>query len=119
MVGAAFTGGGFRHGPMEAAGPDLGMVVFLAEGRTRALLETLMRECAAAGTRVVCITDTAIEPDRNLRVIAVKSCETSNSENLFPMFAAPVHMLLIHYLAELKGFEAGRFRICEKVTRHE
>jgi glucosamine--fructose-6-phosphate aminotransferase (isomerizing) len=119
MVGAAFTGGAFRHGPMEAAGPDLGMVVFLPEGRTRALMETLMRESAAAGARVVCITDAAIDPESNLRVITVKSGETGDAERLFPLFAAPVHMLLIHCLAQLKGFEAGRFRICEKVTRRE
>jgi glucosamine--fructose-6-phosphate aminotransferase (isomerizing) len=119
IVGAAFTGGGFRHGPMEAVGPDLGMVVFLAEGRTKTLMETLVRECAEAGARVVCITDAAIIPDKNLRVIAVKNCATGNSEHLFPMFAAPVHMLLIHHLAALMGFEAGQFRICEKVTRLE
>jgi glucosamine--fructose-6-phosphate aminotransferase (isomerizing) len=119
IVGAAYTGGGFRHGPLEAAGPDLSAIIYVAEGRTKPLMEKLARECAAAGTRVVCVTNAAIHPADNLLVIPVKNIQSMNNEHLFPMLAAPVHMLLIHFLAELKGFEAGKFRFCEKVTKAE
>lgn len=116
---SAFTGGAFRHGPFEAVGPDLRLVVFAPEGRSRAVSEGLGREAARLGARVVLLTDVELAAEKNLRVIRVGNIQGETSESLFPLATSGTLPRLLHQFAKLKGIEAGSFRYGGKVTTRE
>jgi glucosamine--fructose-6-phosphate aminotransferase (isomerizing) len=118
-LAAAFSGGGFRHGPFESVGPDFRLVIFAPAGLTESLLTRLGRDAAAHGARVVMITDAATPAETNIQVIRVPTPDTASPERLFPLLVSGVHPWLLHFLAQARGIEAGRFRYCQKITEHE
>jgi glucosamine--fructose-6-phosphate aminotransferase (isomerizing) len=112
----AFTGGGFRHGPLELAGPDHRAVIFAPQGKTAELMASLVRELSQKGGKTVVMTDW---PDgfsaSGAQVIAVPRA----GEDLFPPAVAPAQELLLHALAQRRGVEAGIFRYGGKITLRE
>ena len=118
-VTSAFTGGAFRHGPFEAVGPDLRLVCFVPEGRSRAIAEGLGREAARLGARVVLVTDIELPAEENLKVVRVRNIPGEKSEDLFPLAASGTLARLLYHFAEAKGIEAGSFQYGGKVTTRE
>lgn len=57
MPAEAFSGGSFRHGPLEVAGPSVGVIVLAPSGPTRSLCEGLASETAALGSPTWLVTD--------------------------------------------------------------
>lgn len=113
---AAFTGGAFRHGPMETVDAQHRCVVFLPGGATFGLLESMARELVRLGSRVVAITDQhAVSGGSNMRVLRVPEF----GEDLFPLAAAKLQALLLDVLARERGLVAGEFRHGSKVTSRE
>jgi len=115
-LASAFTGGAFRHGPFELAGPALRAVFLLPEGPTREITEAMGREAAALGSRVVFVTDAEVEPAGNIAVMRVPP---GSGEELFPLAASGAHARLLHEFAAARGIEAGHFRHGSKVTSRE
>jgi fructoselysine-6-P-deglycase FrlB-like protein len=62
MPGFALDGGQFRHGPIEALGPELGVVLLRADEETAGLAQGLAEICVAAGVTPV-VLDASILPD--------------------------------------------------------
>jgi len=111
-----FTGGAFRHGPFELAGPELRAVFFLSEGPTRGITEAMAREAAELGGRVVLITDAEISGGGNVAVVRVPA---GSGEEIFPLGASGTHAKLLQEFAAARGVEAGIFRHGSKVTSKE
>lgn len=118
-LAAAFSGGGFRHGPFESVGPDFRLVIFAPAGPTELLLTRLGRDAAALGARVVMITDAATPTETNVQVIRTPNPDGESPERLFPLLVSGVHPWLLHFLAQARGIEAGQFRYCQKITEQE
>jgi glucosamine--fructose-6-phosphate aminotransferase (isomerizing) len=118
-VGSAFSGGAFRHGPLEAIDTGFRLVVFVPAGATAPLLDRLAQDCSALGARVVVLTDRLSSGSDRLEVIRVRNAAGASAEQLFPLAASGVHNLLLHHFAERRGVEAGIFRYGGKVTVHE
>lgn len=115
----AFTGGAFRHGPFEAVGPDLRLVVFAPRGRSRGITEGLGREAARLGARVVLVTDVELAAEDNLKVVRVRNVRGEASEDLFPLAVSGALPRLLDQFARAKGIEIGGFQYGQKVTARE
>lgn len=114
---AAFTGGAFRHGPFEVLGEDHRAVILAPRGKTSHLCLSMAGEMAAAGSRVVLLTDLDQTPEnKNVFTIRVRSF---SEEKLFPLALAMVQNYLLHHMARLRGYEAGVFIRSTKVTTVE
>lgn len=118
-ITSAFTGGAFNHGPLEAVDHDSCLVVFHPKGKTYRLINNLLVRTAKLGTRVVRITDAEEKNKPNCVTIETLSLNGDNTEYLFPLFAAPIHNLLLYKVAVDYGIEVGRFRYGGKITREE
>ena len=117
-LAAAFTGGGFRHGPMELAGPELRAVFLAPEGVTRDIMAGLASEAAAHGAGVVVITDSDVAPADGAAVVRVPRADRGGEE-LFPLAVSGAHALLLDRFAAARGIEAGHFVRGSKVTSKE
>jgi len=106
--------GEFRHGPLELAGPELGIAVIATEDRTRALDLGLAEEVAASGAATVVIAGGATE-DLPAGSIAIGEVEPI----LAPAVAVIPLQLLAWRIAREKGREPGRFMLATKVTTRE
>jgi glucosamine--fructose-6-phosphate aminotransferase (isomerizing) len=115
----AFTGGAFRHGPFEAVGPELGVIVLTPEGRSRGISERLAREAARLGAAVVVVTDADLEPEARLHVVRVQNVPGGASEDLFPIAASGALPRLLSNTALAAGVALGEFRYGAKVTSRE
>jgi fructoselysine-6-P-deglycase FrlB-like protein len=112
----AFTGGAFRHGPMETVDAQHRCVVYLPGGTTFGLVEGMARELARLGSHVVIITDQDVTlEDSDTQVLRVPEF----GEDLFPLAAAKVQALLLDAMAQQRGLVAGEFRLGSKVTSRE
>lgn len=118
-VGSAFTGGAFRHGPMEAINDDFRLVLFNPEGTTTNLINKMADDAARLGARVVVITDQQRPQNGSIKTIIVRKPKTESTEQLFPITVAGAQNLLLSYYAEAKGIQAGHFRYGNKVTTQE
>jgi glucosamine--fructose-6-phosphate aminotransferase (isomerizing) len=113
---AAFTGGGFRHGPLEVVDRDHRCVVLAPGGATHQLSVTMATEIAEMGSHVVAITDQDLTlPGPHSRVLAVPEC----GEDLFCVSAATTQGLLMNEVAQRLGLRPGELRYGQKVTRRE
>ncbi len=120
-LAAAFTGGGFNHGPFESVQDGFRLVIFQPDGHTRALGESLAGRAAARGAGVVLVS--AGTPPRidGVRVLSVPDIAggVSDPEALFPLLASRLQNVLLETVAAARGHEAGVFRYGAKVTTHE
>jgi len=101
----------FRHGPMEMLNPEMFVLVYGGDVRTRALNERLFLELQEQGAKAVfCVQDSEYEPVR--LPIDLPECVRPILEIL------PVQMITLA-LAALDGREAGRFERASKITSIE
>jgi len=114
---AGLSAGQFRHGPIEAAGSHLAMVVFAPEGRTTDLLLRLAQDTAEFASPTWLITDTTVQVTEaeGLFVSRLPHVE----EELSPLLSIIGPELLGVALAKRKGLEPGRFQKISKVTDFE
>lgn len=116
----AFSGGAFRHGPLEATGNDFPVVFLLPTGTTYNLTLQLALETADFGSSVVVFTDNdELMPQDTLTVIKVPRFENGDTESLFPLLSSVAHAMLLDAVATARGIETGEFRHIEKVTTRE
>ncbi len=113
----AFPAGSFRHGPFELADATHRCLIYLpASGRTHALMAGLAAELAGKGSRVIALTDGAMDlPAATCQVLRVPAVP----ELLFPLAAAITQERLLAALAQRRGLVAGAFRYGGKVTTVE
>ncbi|MCE9613615.1 MAG: SIS domain-containing protein [Lentisphaerae bacterium] len=113
---AAFTGGAFRHGPLEKADSAHRVVFLIPEGAGGELLVSMAQEAATKGSHVVALASCPLTlPGERSVVLAVPSL----GESLFPLAAATTHALLLEAIARRRGVEAGKFRYGGKITTRE
>jgi glucosamine--fructose-6-phosphate aminotransferase (isomerizing) len=105
--------GEFRHGPLELAGPGLGIAVIATEARTRSLDLALAEEVAASGAATVVIAGEGA--DLPPGSIAIDRLEPV----LAPAVAVIPLQLLAWRIAREKGRDPGRFTLATKVTTRE
>lgn len=117
-ISASFTGGAFNHGPLEAVDKNTYLIVFQPKGRTYQLIENLLWQTRKLGAHVLSITDAASGLS-DMDTLFIPRCEIEHSEYLFPILAAPVHNILLYYIARNNGIEAGQFRYGGKITTRE
>lgn len=113
---AAFTGGGFRHGPFELVDGSQRCVFFIPGGRTFELLKSMVQEVANKGSHVIIITD------QDLTISKSTCCVLKIpdfGEELFCLSAATTQELLLDAVAGERGLIAGEFRYGGKITTHE
>jgi glucosamine--fructose-6-phosphate aminotransferase (isomerizing) len=105
--------GEFRHGPLELAGPELGIAVIATEARTRALDLALATEVAASGAATVVIAED--DGDLPPHSVAIGRVDPV----LAPAVAVIPLQLLAWRIAREKGRDPGRFTLATKVTTRE
>ena len=104
-----YVGGAFRHGPMELAGPGLGVLLFgSGDAGSDASLARLARDLAGTGTSVV-----GVGPDAFGDAAHVETARSSFGRLAEAMVA--VQQLSVA-VAQADGIEPGAFRIGRKVT---
>jgi glucosamine--fructose-6-phosphate aminotransferase (isomerizing) len=116
---AAFTGGAFRHGPFEAVGPGLGVVVLAPEGRSRDISVGLAQEAARLGAAVAVVTDADLGLGGGLHTVRIDNAPGDASEDLFPVAASGVLPRLLSAIGSEAGVALGEFRYGAKVTSRE
>lgn len=114
---AAYSGGGFRHGPVELMMSGFSAVIFAGTGELGALNRRLAREICEAGGHVLLISSS--ETDRaatgGMSVIQVPAVEPALSPILEII---PVQFLTIP-LALARGHEPATFERANKITAVE
>jgi glucosamine--fructose-6-phosphate aminotransferase (isomerizing) len=106
--------GEFRHGPLELAGPELGIAVIATEERTLALDLGLVAELAEAGA-----TPVAITADGGVEGAAESIAIGTVDPILAPAVAVIPLQLLAWRIAREKGRDPGHFTRATKVTTRE
>lgn len=112
-----YAGGTFRHGPLELAGPEHGVVVLAPAGKTRALGLRLAYEAASLGSPTLLLTDAAAESESDGNPLVVRM--PALDETLAPyIYIVPLEHLAVQ-AALAKGYEPGVMRRAQKVTNTE
>jgi glutamine---fructose-6-phosphate transaminase (isomerizing) len=113
----ALPAGSFRHGPMELAGPGHVAIVMAPSGPTQELMERLVGDLLAAGSRVVLITSQAAgQESPHLTVLRLSPAARE------PFFALPAAIVIERLLAAVavrRGLVPGQFRFGGKITEQE
>lgn len=114
----AFSGGSFRHGPLETAGPRVGIVVLAPSGRTQHLGTRLALETSQLGSPTWLIGDDAAElpPETDrLRVMTLPAVD----EAFAPLLSSVPIQRLAAALARQRGRVPGILLRSSKVTETE
>ena len=118
MPAECLAGGSFRHGPLEIAGPEVGMVILAPTGRTRDLCVRLAQETAESGSPTWLIGDVAgampAGTDR-LRVTTLPAVD----EAYAPLTMSVPIQRLAAVLARERGRVPGVLLRSQKVTDRE
>jgi glutamine---fructose-6-phosphate transaminase (isomerizing) len=109
-----FSGGRFRHGPMELLSPQVGCMVFTTPGRTLALSQRLATDIAHRGGQLVTIGDAIAGTERHAHLELPEV-----DEFLSPILEILGPQLLAAKLAEQRGLIPGEFRWSGKVVHIE
>lgn len=110
-----FSGGAFRHGPLELTGPDLGVIVLAGPEPTRELQLRLAHDAAAGGAQVLVLdtgADGAADSTNGLLQIRLGEHDLVGGQ----LVTAAVLQLLAAALARHRGYEAGVMHYTSKVT---
>ncbi len=109
-----FSGGRFRHGPMELLSPQVGCIVFTTPGQTLALSQRLATDIAHRGGQLVTVGQDVLdaEPHAHLSLPEMDAALSPILEVLGPQ-------LLAAKLADQKGLTPGEFRWSGKVVHTE
>ncbi len=114
----AFAGGSFRHGPLEVAGPDVGVVVLAPSGPTRDLCTRLAADTAALGSPTWLITDDG-SPSPNTTHRSWVTTLPAVDEALSPLTMSVPIQRLAAGLARGRGRTPGILLRSQKVTDRE
>lgn len=115
MPAEAMPGGSFRHGPMEIAGPGVGLIVLAPDGRTRDLCTRLAVETSELESPTWLIgSDLGKLPDRPARLLTTRLPDLP--ERLAPLMLSVPIQRLAAALAVRKGREPGILKRSRKVT---
>ncbi len=118
MPAEAMLGASFRHGPIELAGPRLGVIILAPDGATRALGLRLATDTAGWGSPTwVVTTGSGLQ-----RIEAPGAVLTSLPPVPEPLAALPLAVTLQHFAAGLalaRGREPGVLARASKVTTVE
>jgi glutamine---fructose-6-phosphate transaminase (isomerizing) len=112
----SYSGGQFRHGPMELVSEQLGVIILANDGVTSALNLKLAREIASRTGKVVLMEQTQLTSvshgySPNLLVLELPGCP----EFLSPLLAVLPLQLLGAEFAQKLGIVPGEFRWSGKV----
>jgi glucosamine--fructose-6-phosphate aminotransferase (isomerizing) len=110
-----FSGGAFRHGPLELTGPDLGVIVLAGPEPTRELQLRLAHDAEAGGARVLVLdtgADGAADATDGMLRIRLGEHDLVGGQ----LVTAGVLQLLAAALARRRGYEAGVMHYTSKVT---
>ncbi|MEO0374809.1 MAG: SIS domain-containing protein [Cyanobacteria bacterium P01_A01_bin.17] len=109
-----FSGGRFRHGPMELLSLQVGCIVFTTSGRTLELSQHLATDIANRGGQLVTIGEAISDAAPHTHLALPKV-----DEALSPILEILGPQLLAAKLAEHKGLTPGEFRWSGKVVHTE
>ncbi len=112
LLAVPFVGGSFRHGPMEACGPRLGVVAFADRDALGDLVLGACADAARLGSPVVVLHGGANVPG-GCRPIPLPAGPDAADLSLR---ASVAQGRLVHELAVRRGREAGVFHVNTKVT---
>jgi len=113
----AMSGGAFRHGPLELAGPATGVVVLAPAGRTAALGAALAAEAAALGSPTWLLGGEEATRRASARLLVTGL--PALPETLGALVTIVPLQLAAAELARAAGREPGITRIATKVTDRE
>ncbi|MEN3185682.1 MAG: SIS domain-containing protein [Atribacterota bacterium] len=111
----SFSGGQFRHGPLELAVKKMLAVLLMPPGRTAIPMQGLAEFLVQKGVKVLSIGQCALAPRYNLEVLPFYA----NNEFFAPLLSIITIMLLSYYIAEEKGIEPGTAYLIKKITLEE
>ena len=111
----AIEGGQFRHGPMELAGPDLGVVLFASDEPDAALVTGLARSLAEAGAPVVLFDASAAPALPGVTTVALP--RLAGMAAILAILPAMQRFTLDH--AARRASDVGTPRRSSKISRTE
>jgi len=112
----SFSGGQFRHGPLELALNPLLAFIVAVPGSTYEIMITMARELAEKNVTVVCIGPTEpIFHSKNLETLPLHFPD----EFFAPVLSIIPFQLLSYHLALVKGIEPGTASLISKTTSRE
>lgn len=118
MPAECLAGGSFRHGPLEIAGPDVGIVVLAPSGLTRELCIGLAHDTAALGSPTWLLVDTTAGvpgTSERLQVTTLPAVEEADT----PLTMSVPIQRLAASLARGRGRVPGILVRSQKVTDRE
>ena len=113
LPAGGFSGGQFRHGPMEMLSPNLGVLLFTTPGPTLALHRRLAQDLAQRSDHCICIGQ-AVNGEGIVN-LPLPDCDPI----LSPVLEIVAVQLLTAKLAERAGIIPGQFRWSGKVIEQE
>lgn len=111
----SFSGGQFRHGPLELAVKKMLALLLMPPGRTSLPMQNLAEFLVQRGVKVLSVGQCALAPRYNLEVLPFYS----SNEFFAPLLSIISIMLLSYYIAEEKGIEPGTAYLIKKTTLEE
>lgn len=111
----SFSGGQFRHGPLELVIKKTLAILLMPPGRTLLPMQSLAEYLVQKGVKVLSIGQCALTPRYNLECLSTYSA----NEFFTPLLSIIPMMLLSYYIAEEKGIEPGTTYLIQKTTREE
>ncbi len=112
MPCAGYSGGGFRHGPLELARPGFNAVIFDGSGTAQTQSRTMAAQLAGIGASVTLIT-TAPPADRDgISHWAIPATAPA----LLPIAEIIPVQLMTVWLAQSRGYDPSEFEHGSKVT---
>jgi fructoselysine-6-P-deglycase FrlB-like protein len=118
IAAECLAGGSFRHGPMEIAGPDVGVVVLAPSGPTHELCVRLARDTAALGSPTWLIADDATSLPTTTDRLRVTTLPAVGEAYAPLTMSVPIQRLAAR-LARGRGREPGVLLRSQKVTDRE
>ncbi len=115
LANTAFSGGSFRHGPLEMAGKGHHAVVYAPEGKEGELTASLAEEISRMGSKVVLFSGGKRKNKKNLLVIPVRPPQN----RVFSLSCAVPQEMLLAEMAQARSLVPGHFAHISKVTRVE
>lgn len=115
VFASALPGGSMRHGPFENVGPGRGAIMFAPDGHGGDLVRNMAREMADLGTKVVLLTSQDVVSSPNLHMVLLSPGEPE----LFALVCAVPQELILHHMADDRGWTAGVFTRGGKITERE
>jgi glucosamine--fructose-6-phosphate aminotransferase (isomerizing) len=114
IAAEAMSGGSFRHGPMEIAGPSVGIIVLAPEGETGALCVRLAGDTSRLGSPTWLLASAAERPSKSNGALVSRFPQVP--EEFAPILLSVALQLFAAELARRRGREPGVFLHSGKVT---